>query len=77
MEGAYLKDTQPVGNVIVGFDGFYGPRSDRRRRCTNMEQDRIFSSSSATYQKSIELKMDNSKITRKRKTRNRSVKNRD
>lgn len=58
MEESYLKDTQAVGNLIAGFDGLYGPRNDRRRnRTTNVDHDRIFSQSSSTYQKSLELKL--------------------
>lgn len=49
-EGSYLEDTQSHGNIIRGLDGYVSNRSERKRGPIK-ESDRIFSRSSATYQR--------------------------
>ncbi|RKP21749.1 NuA4-domain-containing protein [Rozella allomycis CSF55] len=48
-ENTYLEDTALTGNVIKGFDGYLGLRSEKRRGIR--DSDRLFSNSSVTYPK--------------------------
>jgi chromatin modification-related protein EAF6 len=52
-EGAYLTETylQGGGNIIQGFDNYLKNQTVTRRRNEVTEADRLFSTSSATYQK--------------------------
>ncbi|KAJ3053345.1 Chromatin modification- protein meaf6 [Rhizophlyctis rosea] len=54
LETSYLDDT-PYGNIIRGFDGYTNSRTDKKRSYLN-EADRLFSLSSATWQKALEEK---------------------
>lgn len=60
-EGSYLEDTATTGNIIRGFDSYlkaqptsYG--SSRHKKVQVSESDRLFSLSSSTYTKSLQLK---------------------
>jgi len=57
LEGAYLTETaaHSGGNIIQGFEGYLKNQSVGRRKYEVSESDRIFSTSSLTYQKSLEL----------------------
>ncbi|KAI9138795.1 histone acetyltransferase subunit NuA4-domain-containing protein, partial [Paraphysoderma sedebokerense] len=57
-EGSYLEDTTAGGNIIRGFEGYTTGRVDRRaggnsrqRGSNSIDNDRLFSFSSTTYQK--------------------------
>ncbi|KDQ62463.1 hypothetical protein JAAARDRAFT_170848 [Jaapia argillacea MUCL 33604] len=56
-ETTYLTETaaHSGGNIIQGFDGYLKAQGPSRRKYEVNESDRIFSSSSLTYQKSLEL----------------------
>lgn len=56
-EATYLTETMTNGggNVIQGFDNYLKNPSGARRRTDVTDADRMFSNSSATYQKSLEL----------------------
>ncbi|PAV17470.1 4-domain-containing [Pyrrhoderma noxium] len=56
-ENSYLTDTaqHSGGNIIQGFDGYLKTQNVGRRRHEPTEADRVFSTSSLTYQKSLEL----------------------
>lgn len=55
-EGSYLEDTSQYGNIIRGFEGYLhsSSRSDKRKHRV-LESERLFSQSSVTYQKALEL----------------------
>ncbi|KAL1744444.1 histone acetyltransferase subunit NuA4-domain-containing protein [Schizophyllum fasciatum] len=62
MEGAYLGDSHMGGNIVQGFDGYLkaqpggaGGGAGRARRHDVTDADRIFSTSSMTWQKSLEM----------------------
>ncbi|KAI9209719.1 histone acetyltransferase subunit NuA4-domain-containing protein [Polychytrium aggregatum] len=55
LEGAYLEDTHLHGNIIRGFDGYLNTRVDRKKQRFT-EQDRLFSQSSVTYLKALEMR---------------------
>ncbi|KAH8108724.1 histone acetyltransferase subunit NuA4-domain-containing protein [Phellopilus nigrolimitatus] len=56
-EGSYLSETaqHSGGNIIQGFDGYLKTQNVGRRRHEITDADRVFSNSSMTYQKSLEL----------------------
>ncbi|KAI0632026.1 NuA4-domain-containing protein [Trametes polyzona] len=57
LEGAYLTETaaHSGGNIIHGFDGYLKNQPSGRRKYEISDADRIFSTSSMTYKKSLEL----------------------
>jgi len=57
LENSYLTETMAHsgGNVILGFDAYHKTQSSGRRRHEITDADRMFSNSSLTYQKSLEL----------------------
>ncbi|TDL23141.1 NuA4-domain-containing protein [Rickenella mellea] len=59
-EGSYLADTtaHSGGNIIQGFDAYLKNQTGGRRKYEVSETDRVFSNSSVTYQKSLELMGD-------------------
>ncbi|KAI0315797.1 histone acetyltransferase subunit NuA4-domain-containing protein [Amylostereum chailletii] len=56
IEGSYLVDTSAHsgGNIVHGFDGYLKNQVTKKRYELN-DADRLFSASSLTYQKSLEL----------------------
>ncbi|KAG0288682.1 Chromatin modification- protein meaf6, partial [Dissophora globulifera] len=54
-EGSYLEDTQHGGNIIRGFDGYINSKSDKSR-VKYSESDRLFSMSSTTFTKALQIK---------------------
>eukprot|EP00124_Ichthyophonus_hoferi_P005637 Ihof_evm3s873 gene=Ihof_evmTU3s873 len=64
-EGSYLEDTQLYGNIFQGFEGFSsGSSVDRKGQRKFKESERLFSLSSATFQKSNDLSdYNNVKVT--------------
>ncbi|KAF9013329.1 histone acetyltransferase subunit NuA4-domain-containing protein [Cyathus striatus] len=65
LEGTYLTETatHSSGNIILGFDGFLKNQNNTRRKYEVSDHDRIFSSSSLSYQKSLELMGDGEEST--------------
>ncbi|KIK57243.1 hypothetical protein GYMLUDRAFT_46499 [Collybiopsis luxurians FD-317 M1] len=57
LEGSYLAETgsHSGGNLIQGFENYLKNQTTGRRRGEAAEQDRIFSNSSLTFSKSLEL----------------------
>ncbi|KAJ8521669.1 hypothetical protein ONZ45_g1662 [Pleurotus djamor] len=56
LEFQYLTDTsQSSGNIIQGFDGYLRNQTVARRKYEVSDSDRLFSNSSVTLHKSIEL----------------------
>ncbi|PFH53400.1 hypothetical protein AMATHDRAFT_137701 [Amanita thiersii Skay4041] len=57
LEATYLIETATHGggNIVQGFDGYLKNQTVTRRKYEVNDQDRIFSNSSLTYQKSLEL----------------------
>ncbi|TPX33305.1 hypothetical protein SmJEL517_g03739 [Synchytrium microbalum] len=55
LEESYLTDTQQYGNVVRGFDGYLQGRTDKKKYKIN-EADRLFSQSSVTYHRALEIK---------------------
>ncbi|KAF8967133.1 histone acetyltransferase subunit NuA4-domain-containing protein [Flammula alnicola] len=57
LEASYLTETaaHSGGNIIQGFENYLKNQSSGRRRYEVHDHDRIFSNSSLTYQKSLEL----------------------
>ncbi|KAI5896796.1 NuA4-domain-containing protein [Schizophyllum commune H4-8] len=67
LEGSYLGDSHMGGNIVQGFDGYLkaqpggaGGGAGRGRRHDVTDADRIFSTSSMTWQKSLEIAEDES-----------------
>ncbi|KAF7440559.1 hypothetical protein PC9H_000905 [Pleurotus ostreatus] len=60
LESQYLTETaaHSGGNIIQGFEGYLKNQTVTRRKYEVSEQDRIFSNSSSTLQKSLELMAD-------------------
>ncbi|KAK1226302.1 chromatin modification- protein eaf6 [Marasmius sp. AFHP31] len=60
IEGTYLTETaaHSGGNVIQGFENYLKNQTTARRRIDAAEHDRLFSTSSLTFQKSLELMAD-------------------
>ncbi|KAL2919488.1 Chromatin modification-related protein meaf6 [Polyrhizophydium stewartii] len=54
LEGSYLEETQ-YGNIVRGFEGYLSSRADRRKSRPT-DSDRLFSQSSVTYLKAIEMR---------------------
>ncbi|KAG5650129.1 hypothetical protein H0H81_000590 [Sphagnurus paluster] len=65
LEAAYLTETaaHSGGNIIQGFDGYLKNQTTGRRKYEINEQDRLFSKSSLTYQKSLDLLGDGEEST--------------
>ncbi|KAF8630928.1 hypothetical protein AX17_005285 [Amanita inopinata Kibby_2008] len=65
LEASYLTDTvtHSGGNIIQGFDGYLKNQSVGRRKFEVNDQDRVFSNSSLTCQKSLELMGDGDELT--------------
>ncbi|KAF5360684.1 hypothetical protein D9756_004864 [Leucocoprinus leucothites] len=61
LEATYLNETaqHSGGNIIHGFEGYLKNQTTGRRKYEISEQDRIFSNSSLTVAKSLELVGDN------------------
>ncbi|KAG6890610.1 hypothetical protein C0995_006586 [Termitomyces sp. Mi166 len=57
LEATYLTETaaHSGGNIIQGFDGYLKNQTTSRRKYEINDQDRLFSKSSLTYQKSLDL----------------------
>ncbi|KAI0755163.1 NuA4-domain-containing protein [Daedaleopsis nitida] len=57
LETSYLTDTaaHSGGNIIHGFDGYLKNQPGGRKKYEISDQDRIFSGSSVTYKKALEL----------------------
>ncbi|KAF5382567.1 hypothetical protein D9615_002886 [Tricholomella constricta] len=57
LEATYLTETaaHSGGNIIQGFDGYLKNQTTGRRKYEINDQDRLFSRSSLTYQKSLDL----------------------
>ncbi|GLB38362.1 putative nuA4-domain-containing protein [Lyophyllum shimeji] len=57
LEATYLTETavHSGGNIIQGFDGYLKNQTTGRRKYEINDQDRLFSKSSLTYQKSLDL----------------------
>jgi len=57
LEASYLTDTaaHSGGNIIIGYDNYLKNQGIGRRKYEVTDADRMFSSSSATYQKSLDL----------------------
>ncbi|KIY71214.1 NuA4-domain-containing protein [Cylindrobasidium torrendii FP15055 ss-10] len=60
LEGAYLQDTMNSsgGNIVSGFDNFFKNQSNQRRKTEVNDADRVFSNSSVTIQRSLEINGD-------------------
>ncbi|TEB22757.1 NuA4-domain-containing protein [Coprinellus micaceus] len=65
LEGNYLTETaaHSGGNIIQGFEGYLKNQTATRKKYEVGEQDRIFSNSSLTYQKSLDLTGDGEDTT--------------
>lgn len=57
LEATYLTETvaHSGGNIIQGFEGYLKNQTTGRRKYEINDQDRLFSKSSLTYQKSLDL----------------------
>ncbi|KIK01908.1 hypothetical protein K443DRAFT_678048 [Laccaria amethystina LaAM-08-1] len=57
LEATYLTETaaHSGGNIIHGFEGYLKNQSTGRRKYEVNDHDRVFSNSSLTYQRSLEL----------------------
>ncbi|KAF8503229.1 histone acetyltransferase subunit NuA4-domain-containing protein [Hysterangium stoloniferum] len=62
LEATYLSETSgnAGGNIIQGFDGYLKNPGVNKRRAEVSDADRMFSNSSSTYAKSLELQADDS-----------------
>jgi len=62
LEATYLAETSgnAGGNIIQGFDGYLKNPGVNKRRAEVSDADRMFSNSSSTYAKSLELQADDS-----------------
>lgn len=54
LETAYIEETQ-YGNIIRGYEGFLSARTPASRRQRATDSERIFTSSSVTYQRDTEM----------------------
>ncbi|KAG8851818.1 hypothetical protein FRB96_009093 [Tulasnella sp. 330] len=56
-EGSYLQDTvNSGGNIITGFESYLKTNTNTRRKAEmNLDNDRLFSNSSMTFHKALEL----------------------
>ncbi|KAG8903596.1 hypothetical protein FRB99_002947 [Tulasnella sp. 403] len=59
-EGSYLQDTATSGgNIIQGFDGYLKNNTSNRRKAElNLDNDRLFSNSSTTHLKALEMNQE-------------------
>ncbi|EAU86098.1 hypothetical protein CC1G_07177 [Coprinopsis cinerea okayama7 len=57
LEASYLTETaaHSGGNIIQGFEGYLKNQTATRKKYEVGDQDRVFSNSSTTYQKSLDL----------------------
>ncbi|KAJ2931981.1 hypothetical protein H1R20_g5123, partial [Candolleomyces eurysporus] len=65
LEANYLTETaaHSGGNIIQGFEGYLKNQNTTRKKYEVSDQDRIFSNSSQTYQKSLDLNGDEESTT--------------
>ncbi|PSR70522.1 hypothetical protein PHLCEN_2v13561 [Hermanssonia centrifuga] len=65
IEGTYLTETaaHSGGNIIQGFENYLKNATGSRRKYEVTEADRIFSTSSKTYQKALELQGEGDEST--------------
>lgn len=54
LETAYLEESHHWGNLIRGLDGYLMGRPERRKAVVQ-ESERVFSNSSATFQKALSI----------------------
>ncbi|CAG7852220.1 SubName: Full=Uncharacterized protein {ECO:0000313/EMBL:CCA67639.1} [Serendipita indica DSM 11827] len=62
-EGQYIAETAGTGgNIIHGFENYLKSASTNRKRVDVAEIDRVFSQSSITYRKSLDMAEDSSSL---------------
>jgi len=67
LEGTYLNETAGHGgNIITGFEHYLKSTAPPKKRHEVGDQDRMFSNSSVTYSKSIELLQESEDENEKR-----------
>lgn len=62
-EGQYIAETAGTGgNIIHGFENYLKSASTNRKRVEVNDTDRVFSQSSTTYRKSLDMAEDSSSL---------------